>query len=161
RQGVAHQQGYRLGQYRGPQPLQQRCPRVALRSGVRHPSRRLPGLPARRRHRVLPGQAGVTSTRPLKVGFQLPEVERQVRWPEIAAMARRGEQVGFDSVWLGDHLLYRDEAHGARGPWEAWTMLAGIAASTSRIAIGPLVACTSFHNPAMLRSEEHTSELQS
>ena len=65
-------------------------------------------------------------------------------------MARRGEQVGFDSVWLGDHLLYRDETHGARGPWEAWTMLAGIAASTSRIAIGPLVACTSFHNPAML-----------
>ena len=65
-------------------------------------------------------------------------------------MARLGDQVGFDSVWLGDHLLYRDEVDGARGPWEAWTMLAGIAASTSRIAIGPLVACTSFHNPAML-----------
>ncbi len=65
-------------------------------------------------------------------------------------MTRLGEQVGFDSVWLGDHLLYRDEAHGARGPWEAWTTLAGIAASTSRIAIGPLVACSSFHNPAML-----------
>src|SRR2546428_9028872 len=68
----------------------------------------------------------------------------------MAAMARLGDQVGFDSVWLGDHLLYRDEVHGARGPWEAWTMLAGIAASTSLIAIGPLVACTSFHNPAML-----------
>lgn len=65
-------------------------------------------------------------------------------------MARLGEQLGFDSVWVGDHLLYRDEARGARGPWEAWTTLAGIAASTSRIAIGPLVACTSFHNPAML-----------
>ncbi len=65
-------------------------------------------------------------------------------------MARLGEQLGFDSVWVGDHLLYRDEAHGARGPWEAWTTLAGIAASTSRIAIGPLVACTSFHNPAVL-----------
>jgi alkanesulfonate monooxygenase SsuD/methylene tetrahydromethanopterin reductase-like flavin-dependent oxidoreductase (luciferase family) len=77
-------------------------------------------------------------------------VERAVRWPEIVAMARLGEQVGFDSVWVGDHLLYRDEARGARGPWEAWTTLAGIAASTSRIAIGPLVACTSFHNPAML-----------
>jgi len=77
-------------------------------------------------------------------------VEREVRWPEIIAMTRLGEQVGFDSVWLGDHLLYRDEVNGARGPWEAWTTLAGIAAATSRIAIGPLVACTSFHNPAML-----------
>jgi alkanesulfonate monooxygenase SsuD/methylene tetrahydromethanopterin reductase-like flavin-dependent oxidoreductase (luciferase family) len=77
-------------------------------------------------------------------------VEREVRWPEIVAMTRLGEQLGFDSVWVGDHLLYRDEVHGARGPWEAWTTLAGIAASTSRIAIGPLVACTSFHNPAML-----------
>src|SRR5437868_4186008 len=89
-------------------------------------------------------------TRPLKVGFQLPEVEREVRWPEIAAMARLGEQIGFDSIWVGDHLLYRDEDYGARAPWEAWTQLAGIAAVTSRIAIGPLVACTSFHNPAML-----------
>jgi len=65
-------------------------------------------------------------------------------------MARLGEQLGFDSIWVGDHLLYRDEMYGARGPWEAWAQLAGIAAVTSRIAIGPLVACTSFHNPAML-----------
>jgi alkanesulfonate monooxygenase SsuD/methylene tetrahydromethanopterin reductase-like flavin-dependent oxidoreductase (luciferase family) len=65
-------------------------------------------------------------------------------------MTRLGEQVGFDSVWVGDHLLYRDDVNGARGPWEAWTLLAGLAAATSRIAIGPLVACTSFHNPAML-----------
>jgi alkanesulfonate monooxygenase SsuD/methylene tetrahydromethanopterin reductase-like flavin-dependent oxidoreductase (luciferase family) len=77
-------------------------------------------------------------------------VERDVRWPEIVGMTRLGEQLGFDSVWVGDHLLYRDETYGARGPWEAWTTLAGMAASTSRIAIGPLVACTSFHNPAML-----------
>ncbi|HEV3095701.1 MAG TPA: LLM class flavin-dependent oxidoreductase [Candidatus Dormibacteraeota bacterium] len=77
-------------------------------------------------------------------------MEREVRWPEIAAMARLGEAIGFDSIWVGDHLLYRDDTYGARGPWEAWTQLAGIAAVTSRIALGPLVACTSFHNPAML-----------
>ncbi len=88
--------------------------------------------------------------RPLKVGFQLPEVEREVRWPEILELARLGEAIGFDSVWVGDHLLYRSEALGARGPWEAWTTLAGIAAATDRIALGPLVACASFHNPAML-----------
>jgi alkanesulfonate monooxygenase SsuD/methylene tetrahydromethanopterin reductase-like flavin-dependent oxidoreductase (luciferase family) len=94
--------------------------------------------------------APATGRRPLKVGFQLPEVEREVRWPEILELARLGEAIGFDSVWVGDHLLYRSEALGARGPWEAWTSLAGIAAATSRIALGPLVACTSFHNPAML-----------
>jgi alkanesulfonate monooxygenase SsuD/methylene tetrahydromethanopterin reductase-like flavin-dependent oxidoreductase (luciferase family) len=88
--------------------------------------------------------------RPLKVGFQLPEVEREVRWPEVLELARLGESIGFDSVWTGDHLLYRNAELGARGPWEAWTSLAALAAGTSRIALGPLVACTGFHNPAML-----------
>jgi len=89
-------------------------------------------------------------SRPLKVGFQLPEVEREVRWPELVAMARLGEELGFDSVWVGDHLLYRDEDLGSRGPWEAWTSLAGLAAATNRITLGPLVACVGFHDPAML-----------
>ena len=41
----------------------------------------------------------------MRVGVQLPEVERDVRWPEYLAMARAAEEVGLDSVWLGDHLL--------------------------------------------------------
>jgi alkanesulfonate monooxygenase SsuD/methylene tetrahydromethanopterin reductase-like flavin-dependent oxidoreductase (luciferase family) len=90
------------------------------------------------------------SSRALKVGIQLPEVERVVRWPELRAMARLAEEAGFDSLWLGDHLLYREEVRGVRGPWEAWTSLAGLADATSRIALGPLVAATSFHAPAML-----------
>jgi alkanesulfonate monooxygenase SsuD/methylene tetrahydromethanopterin reductase-like flavin-dependent oxidoreductase (luciferase family) len=90
-------------------------------------------------------------TRPLRVGVQLPEIERVVRWPEVLAMARQVEDVGFDAIWLGDHLLYRwPGVPKARGPWEVWTMLAAIAASTSRVTIGPLVASTSFHAPAML-----------
>ena len=88
--------------------------------------------------------------RPMRVGIQLPEVERVVRWPEYLAMARAAEEVGFDTLWLGDHLLYRYEDGSARGPWEVWTMLAAIAASTSRIRLGPLVAATAFHAPAML-----------
>jgi probable F420-dependent oxidoreductase len=88
--------------------------------------------------------------RPLRVGIQLPEVEREVRWPEYLAMARRAEELGFDTIWLGDHLLYRYPDGSTRGPWEVWTMLAAIAASTSRIRLGPLVAATAFHAPAML-----------
>jgi alkanesulfonate monooxygenase SsuD/methylene tetrahydromethanopterin reductase-like flavin-dependent oxidoreductase (luciferase family) len=96
-------------------------------------------------------------TRPLKVGVQLPEIERVVRWPEIVAMARRIEDLGYDAIWLGDHLLYRwPGVAEARGPWEAWTMLAGIAAATSRVSIGPLVASTSFHAPAMLAKQAAT-----
>jgi alkanesulfonate monooxygenase SsuD/methylene tetrahydromethanopterin reductase-like flavin-dependent oxidoreductase (luciferase family) len=88
--------------------------------------------------------------RPLKVGIQLPEVEREVRWPELLDMVRAIEDTGFDSIWVGEHLLYRWEDRPSRGPWEAWSMLAAIAASTSRVEFGPLVACTNFHNPAML-----------
>ena len=96
-------------------------------------------------------------SRPLKVGVQLPEVERVVRWPEQLAIARRIEEVGYDAIWLGDHLLYRwAGVVEARGPWECWTMLAAIAASTSRVTLGPLVASTSFHAPAMLAKQAAT-----
>src|SRR5918996_6421465 len=88
--------------------------------------------------------------RPLRVGVQLPEVEREVRWPEYASMARAAEDAGFDSVWVGDHLLYRDDGRPERGPWEAWTLLGGLATVTERVALGPLVACTAFHVPGVL-----------
>ena len=94
--------------------------------------------------------------RPLKVGIQLPEVEREVRWPEILDMTRAIEDLGFDSVWVGEHLLYRWVDRPPRGPWEAWALLAAIAASTSRIELGPLVACTNFHNPALLAKQAAT-----
>jgi alkanesulfonate monooxygenase SsuD/methylene tetrahydromethanopterin reductase-like flavin-dependent oxidoreductase (luciferase family) len=95
-------------------------------------------------------------TRPLKVGVQLPEVERVVRWPELLDMARVIEDLGYDSIWLGEHLLYRWPDRAPRGPWEAWATMAGLAAVTSRVTIGPLVACTAFHNPAILAKRADT-----
>ena len=86
----------------------------------------------------------------MRVGVQLPEVEREVRWPEYLAMARAAEEVGFDSIWLGDHLLYRGDGGPERGPWDAWTLLAALAASTERVRLGPLVACTAFHPPGLI-----------
>jgi probable F420-dependent oxidoreductase len=86
----------------------------------------------------------------VKVGVQLPEAERVVRWPEVAAMARAAEEVGFESIWLGDHLLYRNDGREERGPWEVWTQLAAIAALTERVRLGPLVACASFHPPGLI-----------
>ena len=94
------------------------------------------------------------------IGVQLPEVEWEVPFPELIAMARTAEAVGFDSVWLGDHLLYELDVDD-RGPWEVWTSLAAIAASTSTIQIGPLVASTSFHAPAMLAKQATTVDAAS
>lgn len=65
-------------------------------------------------------------------------------------MAQRAEQLGFDSIWLYDHLLYRPEGRSTIGIWECWTMLSALAEATSRIELGTLVLCNSFRNPAIL-----------
>jgi alkanesulfonate monooxygenase SsuD/methylene tetrahydromethanopterin reductase-like flavin-dependent oxidoreductase (luciferase family) len=84
-------------------------------------------------------------------------VEYAASRDEVAAMARAAEEAGFHSLWVGDHLLYRDPV---RGPWDAWTTLAWLAGITERIELGPLVACTAFHPPGVLaRMAAATHEL--
>ena len=60
----------------------------------------------------------------MKLGVQLPEVERVVRRDELAAIARAVEEQGFDSLWVGDHLLYRGDGRPERGPWDCFATLA-------------------------------------
>ncbi len=81
--------------------------------------------------------------------MQLPETEYEATWREMVDMARMAEETGLDSLWVGDHLLY-DEGGQRSGPWEAWSVLAGLAAVTERIELGPLVAALPFHPPAVL-----------
>jgi len=86
----------------------------------------------------------------IPIGVQLPEVEREVRWTELLAIARRVEEAAYESVWVGDHMLYRGDGRSERGPWDAWTTLAALAAATDRVRLGPLVAATAFHAPGLL-----------
>jgi probable F420-dependent oxidoreductase len=87
-------------------------------------------------------------------------VEREVGFAEYAAMARAAEEVGFDSIWIGDHLLYSAGARAGaeRGPLEAWTLLSALAAVTERVELGPLVACLGFHPPGLIAKMAATVE---
>ncbi len=78
------------------------------------------------------------------------EYGRPRRYSEIRAMAQHVEAAGFDSIWLYDHLLYRQEGEGTTGIWECWSMLSALAEATRRVELGTLVTCGSFRNPALL-----------
>lgn len=92
--------------------------------------------------------------RPLKVGLLLSTGDRwdgsTATWTEILASAQLAEAIGFDSVWIGDHLLMQFPPNPPIGIWDGWSMLAAIAATTSRVELGPLVSCTAYRNPALL-----------
>jgi probable F420-dependent oxidoreductase len=99
----------------------------------------------------------------MRIGVMLPFSAsdgpgRAPIWPEINAFATHAEAVGLDSVWVCDHLLSGSASRPPEAIHESWTIVAALAASTSRIELGQLVMCASFRNPALLAKMAVTAD---
>ncbi len=69
----------------------------------------------------------------------------------VVELARSAEDVGFESVWVMDHLYQLPPLGGPDQPMlEAYTTLGALAASTSRVKLGTLVTGVTYRNPAFL-----------
>lgn len=95
------------------------------------------------------------------LGLNLPYSEGAMdgatpRWTDIAAMATAAEAVGFDAVWVSDHVGFGDPDAEWSGAWECWTILSALAATTARVRLGTYVTAMPYRNPALLAKMAET-----
>jgi len=102
----------------------------------------------------------------VQLGLVLPMHEHpddgvKPTWADISALARRGEELGFDTVWIADEILWRvPEWPGPRGWWDCLTMTGAVAASTSKVRVGTWVMSALQHRPGMVvRAAETLDEI--
>jgi len=89
----------------------------------------------------------------MRIGLDV--AQHQLQWPELLRRVKFAEELGFDGAWVFDHFkpLYGDPS----GPClEGWTVLARLAAQTSRIRLGTLVTGITYRHPSVLATEAVT-----
>ena len=73
-------------------------------------------------------------------------------WERTVELARLAEELGYDHLWVYDHV----ETVPRREPthvFEAFTTLAALSQLTSRVGLGQLVTCSSYRNAGLLAKE--------
>jgi F420-dependent oxidoreductase-like protein len=73
----------------------------------------------------------------------------EAKWAAAVAIAQQAEDLGYDSIWVYDHVHNVPRpAHEA--VFECWTTMAAVSQRTSRIRLGQMVGCNSYRQPSLL-----------
>src|SRR5258705_9442220 len=86
---------------------------------------------------------------PTRFGVTLPQIKRT--WDDTRAVAVEIDGLGFDSVWVCDHLY--SVPMPTLPIFEAWSLLAAVAAITTKVELGTLVTPPFFRNAAVLAKQ--------
>ena len=70
-------------------------------------------------------------------------------WARTVALAHETETLGFDSIWLFDHLQ-TEPVPTDEMTFEAFVAISALAAETARVRLGHLVLCAGYRNPALV-----------
>ncbi len=71
------------------------------------------------------------------------------KWSATLGTALLAEELGFDSIWLYDHV-HNVPVPAHEAVFECWTTMAAIAQATTRIRLGQMVSCAGYRNPALV-----------
>lgn len=83
----------------------------------------------------------------MQFGVVLHVSATYAHWDDLLTIAKEAERLGYDSVWVSDHLI---SPSGRPHALEAWTVLSALASSVPRVRLGTYVLCNQFRHPSML-----------
>ncbi len=97
----------------------------------------------------------------IEVGVVLPVQQlgperRTVRWLDIQEMAFRAEELGFDTIWTPDELLWQSGATEPAGFWDGISIAGAVAAITSTAKVGTWVMSALHRNPGIIAKTAET-----
>ena len=82
--------------------------------------------------------------------MELVDIEgAEAKWAKAVDVAEAAEALGYDSVWVYDHV-HNVPVPAHEAVFECWTTLAAISQRTSRVRLGQMVGCASYRNPGLL-----------
>jgi probable F420-dependent oxidoreductase len=101
----------------------------------------------------------------MKVGVALPHYGSDSALDRVVDIATECERLGFDSVWVSDHIVFDLEKYGGSaeliGSIEPMATLAVLAGATSKVRLGTMVLCNEFRHPVVLAKQAATVDIAS